>query len=173
MSPIRPPATRSAPHRWPRPSPRRRRNARPPANAPRPQRLPSRKRGANHSRCTASTPCWAISPPSPAMSSASGAIASPPSSPPPPVHSTAPSICSASPPSCRQTDTAPANVINGLYSQAGKVRSKAAIYDTGDPTRRGEQEPAPFDGWVALRVSQVEKAVILDKQQAVDDQRRD
>src|SRR5437764_1322956 len=30
-------------------------------------------------------------------------------SPPPPVHSTAPSICSASPPSCRQTDTAPAN----------------------------------------------------------------
>ena len=55
-SPIRPRATRSAPHRWPRPGPRRRRNARPPANAPSPQRLPSRKRGANHSRCTASTP---------------------------------------------------------------------------------------------------------------------
>ena len=55
-----------------RPSPRRRRAARPPANAPSPQR-------ANHSRCTASTPCSAISPRSPATSSVSGAIASSPS----------------------------------------------------------------------------------------------
>jgi hypothetical protein len=79
-------------------------------------------RMASHSRCTASTPCSAISPPSPATSSASGAIVSPPSSPPLPAHSTALSICSASPPSRRQTDIAPAKDINGLYSKPGKVR---------------------------------------------------
>ena len=66
---------RSAARRWPRQSPHRRRTARPLANA-----LTRQK--ANHSRCTASTPCSTISPRSPAMSSASGAIASPPSSPP-------------------------------------------------------------------------------------------
>ena len=97
-SPIRPRARRSASHRWQRPSPRRQRNARPAANAP------TRPR-ANRYRCTASTPCSAISPHSPAMSSASGTIASPPSSPPPPAHSGAPSICSASRPPCRQIDT--------------------------------------------------------------------
>ena len=74
---IRQRARRSAPHRWPRPSPPRRRNARPPANPPTQQM-------ANRSRCTASTPCSVISPRSPAMSSASGAIASPPSSHPHP-----------------------------------------------------------------------------------------
>jgi hypothetical protein len=111
-------SARGATHlRWPRPSPRRRRNARPPANAPTQQM-------ANHSRCTASTPCSVISPRSPAMSSASGAIASPPSSPPPPAHSTAPSICSALRPLRRQTDTTAANYINGLRSKEGKVRSR-------------------------------------------------
>ena len=46
--------------RWRRPSPRRRHNARPAANAPtRPM--------ANRCRCTASAPCWAILPRSPAI----------------------------------------------------------------------------------------------------------
>src|SRR5439155_8410351 len=53
--PIRPPARRSAPRRWRRPSPHRRHNARPPANAPTQQMT-------NRSRCTASTPFLAISP---------------------------------------------------------------------------------------------------------------
>jgi hypothetical protein len=96
-SPSRPRARHSAPHRWPRPNPHPQRNARPPANTP-------TRQMANRCQCTASTPCSAISPPSPAMSSASGAIASPPSSPLPPPHSTAPSICSASRRPRRQTD---------------------------------------------------------------------
>jgi len=96
-SPIRPRVRHSAPRRWRRPSRHRRRNARPPANAP-------TRQMANRSRCTASTRCLAISPRSPAMSSASAAITSPPSSPPLPVHSTTPSICSGLPPPRRQTD---------------------------------------------------------------------
>src|SRR5204862_443565 len=116
-SPIRPRATRSAARRWPRPSPHQPRAARPPANAPSLQR-------ANHSRCTASIPCSATSPRSPAMSSASGAIASSPFSPPPPGPSATPSICSALPPSGRQTAPTRANHINGLRSKEGKVRFK-------------------------------------------------
>src|SRR5207253_3207253 len=103
--PIRPRVRRSAPRRWPRPSPHRRRNARPPANAPTQQM-------ANRSRCTASTRCLAISPRSPAMSSASAAITSPPSSPPLPAHSTTPSICSGLPPPRRQPDTTAAKTIS-------------------------------------------------------------
>src|SRR5438552_5614106 len=71
----------------------------------------------NRSRCTASTPCLAISPPSPAMSSASAAITSPPSSPHPPAHSTAPSICSASPPPRRQTGTSRFEIISIACAQ--------------------------------------------------------
>src|ERR1700738_1134357 len=57
--------------------------------------------------------------------------------------------------------------------RTGAAFSEAAIDDAGDPSRRGEHEPAPRDGWVALRVLQIEKAVILDEQQAVDHERRD
>src|ERR1700720_5043317 len=57
--------------------------------------------------------------------------------------------------------------------RAGAAFSEAAIDDAGDPPRRGEHEPAPFDRRVALRVLQMEKAVILDEQQAVDHERRD
>ena len=90
-------------------------DARPPANAPtRPM--------ANRSRCTASTPCSAISPPSPAMSSASGAIASPPSSPPPPLPSAAPSIYSHSRHRVDRPTPLTANYINSLRSKVGKVR---------------------------------------------------
>ena len=116
-SPTRLAATRSAPHRWPRPSPHQQHNARPPANTPTRQR-------ANHSRCTASTPFSAISLRSPAMSSASGTIASPPSSPPQPAHSTAPSICLASHRPRRQPTPTIGNYINGLRSKEGKVQSK-------------------------------------------------
>src|SRR5580704_1629054 len=56
---------------------------------------------------------------------------------------------------------------------AGAAFSEAAIYDAGDPSCRGEREPTPFDGWVALWVLQIEQFVILDEQQAVDDERRD
>src|SRR6201987_4894347 len=115
-SPIQPPARHSAPHRWPRPSLHRRRNARPLANAPTRQMA----KMANRSRCTASTPCSAISPRSPAMSSASGAIASPPSSPPLPLPSAAFSICSASRPPRRHTDTTRTELSQGLAVKTGQ-----------------------------------------------------
>ncbi len=57
--------------------------------------------------------------------------------------------------------------------RAGAAFPEAAIYDAGDPSRHGEHEPAPFDSWIALRVLQIEKVVILDEQQAVDHERRD
>src|SRR5207253_6069908 len=112
-SPIRPRVRHSAPRRWRRPSPHRRRNARPPADAP-------TRQMANRSRCTASIRCLAISPRSPAMSSASAAITSPPSSPPLPAHSTAPSICSASRPPRRQTDTTAAKLYQWLALKRGQ-----------------------------------------------------
>ena len=56
---------------------------------------------------------------------------------------------------------------------AGATFSEAAIDDTGDPSRHGKHEPAPFDGWVALPVLEIEKVVILDEQQAADHERRD
>src|SRR6202011_3528926 len=118
-SPIRLRATRSRPRRWRKPSPHRRRNTRPPANAP-------TRQMANRSRCTASTRCLAISPRSPVMSSASAAITSPPSSPPLPAHSTAPSICSALLPPRRQTDTTAAQLYQWLALKRGQSSAEIA-----------------------------------------------
>src|SRR5271166_2322038 len=82
---------------------------------------------ANRSRCTAFTPCSAISPRSPAMSSASGAIASPPSLPPPPH--TAPRPRSAWRNADRVDRPTPttAYYLNALRSKQGKVRFRGIL----------------------------------------------
>jgi hypothetical protein len=86
---------------------------------------------------------------SPAMSYASGAIALPLPPPPPPAHSTAPSICSASRRPRRQTDTAPTNDINGLYSKTGKVRHKALRRGTSAQRSPDSQPPLNLSRRVA------------------------
>src|SRR5205823_2339476 len=132
-------------------SPHQPRAARPPANAPSLQR-------ANHSQCTASIPCSATSPRSPAMSSASGAIASSPFSPPPPGPSATPSICSALPPSRRQTAPTRANHINGLRSKEGKVRVKGG---------RGGWTPAPAATIIPSRLSFEEMTEGAERRQSI------
>src|SRR5580693_5936547 len=82
---------------------------------------------ANRSRCTAFTPCSAISPPSPTMSSASGATASPPSSPPPPPHSTAPRPAWRNADRVDRPTPTTAYYLNGLRSKPGKVRTSADL----------------------------------------------
>src|SRR5208282_3330762 len=50
---------------------------------------------------------------------------------------------------------------------------ESSIQQAGDPSRRGEHEPAPLDRRIVAGILQVEEVVILDEQQAVHDERRD
>ena len=66
-----------------------------------------------------------------------------------------------------------AKLLDLCGQRARPALPEPSIQQAGDMSRRGEREPAPFDGRIVPGILKVEQVVILDKHQAVHDQRRD